>query len=214
MLARATPEISYEQVKNSAQNAFDEKGVWILAAGSVATVIAFQFDQQVRNGAKDHQSMSPSVTKIGEFWGGGIPEVLVFSTQYFYDRDKSIAGFEGLIMGGLVVQGLKYSVHRERPDGSENVSFPSGHTQAAFSLAMSMTDSYGWQTGLPFWAMGVFTGMTRISDDKHWFSDVVAGATIGILFGRAGFQQNGITPVVAVNNGQVNGLEMNYRVEF
>lgn len=67
---------------------------------------------------------------------------------------------------------------------------PSGHTQAAFSIAASMTESYGWKVGLPFWGMGIFTGLSRLADNAHWLSDVVAGATIGAFFGRAGYSHH------------------------
>ena len=82
---------------------------------------------------------------------------------------------------------------------------PSGHTQAAFSIAASMTESYGWKVGLPFWGMGVFTGLTRLADNAHWLSDVVAGATIGTLFGRAGYSHHLVQPTVLFNNGHVDG---------
>lgn len=203
-----------EHTKSTVTDAFDSTGIWILGIGSLTTIIAHQFDQQVREGAKDHQSMSPSLSKVGEFWGSGIPEVATLGTQYFFDQNKAIAGFEGLILGSLVVQGFKYTVHRERPDGSEDVSFPSGHTQASFSLATSMTESYGWKKALPFWAMAVLTGASRIADDKHWLSDVTAGATIGILFGRAGFKHHSVTPAVHIENERLVGLALSFQYEF
>lgn len=203
-----------EHIEKTTKYAFDSKGILILEVGFVSSVIAHQFDQQARDGAKDHQWMSPSISKIGEFWGSGIPEILVLSTQYLFDSSDALAGMEGLVLGSLAVHGLKYSTHRERPDSSESVSFPSGHTQASFSLATSMTESYGWQKSIPFWIMGLFTGLSRISDDKHWLSDVTAGATIGILFGRAGFSHHSLIPTALFNNGQASGCQISYQHRF
>lgn len=201
--------------KDTVVDAFDSEGLWILGVGSVATVLAHQYDDQVRGNWKDHQKMDPSVTKIGEFWGSGLPEVAILGVQYYYDENNAIPGAEGLIIGNLTVQALKYSVHRERPNGQENVSMPSGHTQASFSLAMSMTQSYGWKKTWPFWAMGVFTGLTRISDDQHWLSDVVAGATIGMLFGRAGFRHHrALQPTVLLHEGHLDGGQITYRFDW
>ena len=207
-------EIVSEHVEKTTVDAFDAKGLLILEVGAITTLIAHNFDQQVRDGAKEHQSMSPALSKVGEFWGNGIPEILILGFQYQFDQEQSLAGIEGLGLGNLAVQGFKYSTRRERPDESESVSFPSGHTQASFSLATSMTESYGWKKSLPFWIMGVFTGISRISDDKHWLSDVTAGATIGILFGRAGFSHHAVIPTVIFNNGKAEGVQINYGFDF
>ncbi len=203
-----------EHFEKTTLDAFDSKGILILEIGTVATLVAHQFDQQTRDGAKDHQWMSPSFSKVGEVWGNGIPEVLALGTQYIFDPDDALAGIEGFVLGSVAVQGLKYSAHRERPDASESVSFPSGHTQASFSLAASMAESYGWKKSIPFWFMGVFTGLSRISDDKHWLSDVTAGATIGILFGRAAFGHHSLIPTVLFNNGQPAGGLIDFHQTF
>ena len=44
---------------------------------------------------------------------------------------------------------------------------------------------YGWKLGVPFYALGVYTAASRIHDRKHWLSDTVMGATVGIAAGRA-----------------------------
>ena len=44
---------------------------------------------------------------------------------------------------------------------------------------------YGWKLGLPFYALGVYTAASRIHDKKHWLSDTVMGATVGVAAGRA-----------------------------
>jgi membrane-associated phospholipid phosphatase len=131
--------------------------------------------------------MSASTSRMGDLWGTGVPQVLIFAGQTYFDRDKGIAAFEGFALGGIVVHSMKQITARERPNSSTKTAMPSGHSQAAFSIAASMTESYGWKVGLPFWGMGVFTGLSRLADNAHWLSDVVAGATLGTFFGRAGF---------------------------
>ena len=83
-----------------------------------------------------------------------------------------------------VTGGLKYTVRRERPDGSERTSFPSGHAARAFMTAAMLDKEYGetlspWFTAAGYGAAAA-TGLMRIRDNNHWLSDVLAGAGIGI----------------------------------
>lgn len=88
-----------------------------------------------------------------------------------------------LISAGFVLP-LKHLVKEERPDGSNNLSFPSGHTATAFSSAQFMFREYKdtniW-LGLSGYSLAVFTAVYRAINNKHWVGDVVAGAGFGIL---------------------------------
>jgi len=90
--------------------------------------------------------------------------------------------FSAVIMAGTV-NGLKYSVGRLRPDGSRRNSFPSGHTATAFMTATMLHKEYGWRS--PWFSIGGYTaaavtGISRILNNRHWLSDVIAGGAIGI----------------------------------
>ena len=78
----------------------------------------------------------------------------------------------------------KYAVGRTRPNGDPR-SFPSGHSSSSFAAATVLQRHYGWKLGVPFYALGVYTAASRIHDRKHWLSDTVMGATVGIAAGRA-----------------------------
>ncbi|MEK6772934.1 MAG: phosphatase PAP2 family protein [Bdellovibrionota bacterium] len=194
-----------EHGKKTTQGAFDSTGLWILGVGTAATALSFQYDQQTKDEWKDNQKMPRTTSEYGDFWGSGIPQALIIAGQIHYDKENGIAALEGLVVGSLITHTAKIAIARERPNSTTKTSMPSGHTQAAFSIAASMTESYGWKVGLPFWGMGVFTGLTRLADNAHWLSDVVAGATIGTLFGRAGYSHHLVQPTVLFNNGHVDG---------
>ncbi|MDX2301072.1 MAG: phosphatase PAP2 family protein [Xanthomonadaceae bacterium] len=73
----------------------------------------------------------------------------------------------------------KAVIHEQRPDNSNNNSFPSGHTSIAFSSATTLYRRYGWQIGFPAYAVAALTGTARVAARKHHWYDVVAGAAIG-----------------------------------
>jgi membrane-associated phospholipid phosphatase len=74
---------------------------------------------------------------------------------------------------------LKESISEERPDHSNDRSFPSGHTSMSFAAAASLEKRYGWQVGIPAHAVAAFVGVARVKADKHFWHDVIAGAAIG-----------------------------------
>ncbi len=91
------------------------------------------------------------------------------------------------IMGG-VVKIMKNQFKEERPDKSDHFSFPSGHTATAFTNATLLfyeyKDSNIWYASSGF-AFAATTGFLRIANNKHYTSDVLAGAGIGIGIGIA-----------------------------
>jgi hypothetical protein len=78
---------------------------------------------------------------------------------------------------------FKFAVHRERPNGDKR-SFPSGHASATFATAMVLQQHYGWKVGLPFFLGATYTSVSRISDNKHWASDLIFGAAVGMASAR------------------------------
>lgn len=78
---------------------------------------------------------------------------------------------------------LKALVDERRPDGSDHHSFPSGHTSFAFASAASLENRYGWEVGLPAFALASFVGVARVEAKRHHWYDVAAGAAIGSASG-------------------------------
>jgi len=74
----------------------------------------------------------------------------------------------------------KAVIHEERPDQSDNNSFPSGHTTVAFASATTLYKRYGWEIGLPAYGLAALTGSARVGANKHYWHDVLVGASVGI----------------------------------
>ena len=98
-------------------------------------------------------------------------------------RDRSLI----YVLSNIILTGSVFSLKKitavQRPDGSSYTSFPSGHSAEAFASAefmrMEYKDVSPWY-GVAGYAMAIATGYLRMYNNKHWFSDVVAGAGVGI----------------------------------
>jgi hypothetical protein len=105
-------------------------------------------------------------------------------------KDKSIILATSFLIMTVTVTGLKNITQVERPDLTSNNSFPSGHTATAFMGAEFLFQEYKdvsiWY-GVSGYAVATFTGAFRMYNNRHWLTDVVAGAGIGILSAKAGY---------------------------
>lgn len=90
------------------------------------------------------------------------------------------------VIGAAVFTTLKYTVNEKRPDQSDDLSFPSGHTSIAFTNAALLyyeyKDSNLWYASSGF-LFATATGILRIANSRHYTSDVLTGAGIGLVSG-------------------------------
>ncbi|MEC4049376.1 phosphatase PAP2 family protein [Flavobacterium sp. SUN046] len=123
-----------------------------------------------------------TITTSGDILQMAIPAAALASTFIWKDdTTKPTWQFVKAYGSSLVMQqALKHIVQKPRPDGSDNFSFPSGHTTSAFSGAAFIQRRYGWKYGVPSYLLASFVGYSRIQAKKHDGWDVLAGATIGI----------------------------------
>ena len=101
----------------------------------------------------------------------------------FSNMHDSNTAFSYILMGTIVLT-MKSLAGVLRPDGSDFLSFPSGHTATAFTAATLLYKEYGFKTplaGIATFLPAVVTGFTRQLNNRHWLSDVLAGAIIGIM---------------------------------
>jgi len=89
-----------------------------------------------------------------------------------------------ITLSQLHVQALKFTVQRTRPDGSDNYSFPSGHSAGAFATAGVLQHHYGWKAGVPATLVAGYVATARVHDNRHYLSDVIFGGAMGIAAER------------------------------
>ena len=135
-----------------------------------------------RRHADDYLQYLPAAVMLGMKIGG-------VEGRSSWGRMLTSDAFSALLMGS-VVYSLKQTTHVTRPDGSNDQSFPSGHTATAFMTATMLTKEYGHKSpwiGIGAYSVATATGLMRMANNKHWLSDVLTGAGIGILSTELGY---------------------------
>lgn len=106
---------------------------------------------------------------------------------------------------------LKHTVKRDRPNGSGDDAFPSGHAASAFSSASFVQRRYGWQLGAPAYLLAAWTGYSRIPGRDHHWSDVLAGAAIGMGFSYLWVDEDPNWRLTPWTDGRQYGLRLDGR---
>jgi hypothetical protein len=127
------------------------------------------------------------------------------------DRRVAAIGAD-LLRAQIVTQtltaGIKLSARRTRPDGTQ-FSLPSGHASTTFATATVLERHLGWKAGVPAYALAAYVAASRVQVQRHYLSDVVLGATLGIIAGRSvtvgrGDTQFALGPSVVPGGAGVN----------
>ena len=119
------------------------------------------------------------------------------------------------IVSQTIAQGIKFTTTRRRPDGT-SLSLPSGHTASAFATATVLQSHYGWKVGAPAYAVAAWVGASRMQMRRHYLSDVIAGAAIGLAAGRSvtvgrGNFRFAMTPIAAPGGAGLNFVRISSR---
>ncbi|MDO4880076.1 MAG: phosphatase PAP2 family protein [Capnocytophaga sp.] len=105
-------------------------------------------------------------------------------------KERMLIGATAYAITAVVVNGLKYSIRELRPDETTRNSFPSGHTATAFTGIEMFYQEYKDSDCLlasSGYIIASFVGIMRIRNNRHWASDVLAGAGIGILSAKTAY---------------------------
>jgi membrane-associated phospholipid phosphatase len=152
-----------------------------------------RFNQHIKQSVWDNNPHP--TTKIDDYtWF--VPAVSVYALNLagvkgkHHFADRTILYGLSYAIASVVVIPTKELTKELRPDSSNRFSFPSGHTTQAFVAAeflrMEYKDVSPWY-GIAGYAVAATTGYLRMCNNTHWFSDVVAGAGVGILSVQAAY---------------------------
>ncbi|MDO6737236.1 phosphatase PAP2 family protein [Wenyingzhuangia sp. 2_MG-2023] len=126
-------------------------------------------------------SAQNTIETIGDVALYASPAIVLSVSLIEKDKKGLIIYAKGAALNAAVTLVLKEIVKKERPNGEDFKSFPSGHTSGTFQGAAFLQKRYGWKYGIPAYALATYTGFSRIHAKKHFVEDVAVGAVIGIL---------------------------------
>ena len=191
-------------------------GVPLFVAGWAIKGDKAMFRVNNKEGKRNTQLLTDFKTGIDDYTQFFGPAMVVglkvggYEGRSDWGRMLASAGFSYAIMAGFV-NGIKYTAKEMRPDGSTRNSWPSGHTATSFVGATLLHKEYGL-TRSPWFSVAGYgvataTGVMRVLNNRHWVSDVMSGAGIGILSTELGYA---LSDILFKGRGLLrNDLEVN-----
>jgi membrane-associated phospholipid phosphatase len=169
----------------------NDSAVTLGVGGSLAWALS-GLDDTVNEDIQD-SGWSESFWLPGKYIGLGEVQIGAAIGTWAYGQWKDPHGWVAhlgldLLRAQIVTQtltyGLKVATQRERPDGSDGYSFPSGHASTTFATATVLQRHLGLKAAVPTYAIATYVAFSRLYEDRHHLSDVVFGATVGLIAGR------------------------------
>ncbi|HEX5473203.1 MAG TPA: phosphatase PAP2 family protein [Vicinamibacterales bacterium] len=165
--------------------------IYWLAGGAAMTAAVHPADKTL-NRHLVGSDLADTISKPGHIIGstpfqmGASAALYIVGVARHHPRVRHLAMdlLEAQVLSEGITEGLKYTVRRERPDGT-GYGFPSGHAAITFATATVLQQHLGWKASVPTFLIATYVSLTRLHDNRHYVSDVMAGATEGIIIGRA-----------------------------
>jgi membrane-associated phospholipid phosphatase len=187
--------------------------VYIAGAGGALALAVHPVDQTFNARLMSTSDAVNAFFAPGKYLGD-TPEQVAFSIGTYAVgrlRDQPKVAHLGMdlvqaqLMSELLVEPLKLATQRERPDGSNSLSFPSGHAAVTFATATVIERHLGWRKSMLGYAVASYVALSRMHDNKHYLSDVVFGAAVGTIAGRTVVHHQAdywaVTPVAVPGGG-------------
>ncbi|WP_201555349.1 phosphatase PAP2 family protein [Psychrobacter sp. 72-O-c] len=120
------------------------------------------------------------IEKAGDIVALAIPAIAYGSTHYMDDESGRKQFYQSFATNLAATYVLKSTIDKERPNGSDDKSFPSRHASVAFQGASFIHKRYGLEYSVPAYIGAGFVAYSRVETDEHDVTDVLAGAALGI----------------------------------
>jgi len=167
-------------------------------AGGTALAFAVHPEDGKVNRRLVGNSTADALFKPGKYMGNGAVVVGGSAATYMAGRwlkmprlqHLGMDEIEGAILSQAISEAAKLAFRRDRPihlDGKQasGYSLPSGHATLTFTAATILQQHLGYKAGIPTYLIASYVAMSRLHDNNHYASDVVAGAATGIIIGRS-----------------------------
>ena len=206
---KSIPEYGFDGMKYSIT---EKSNVMILGTASLGALLAYRYDEQIKDFSQQKGLLPSGISQFGDMYGviGSailLPASIIITSKATDESNREM--FEKLefaastlVANGVTTVILKKLIGRERPNGINNRSMPSGHTSQSFAVAAVVNEIYGQNAGIVAYLIASLVGISRINDNEHYFSDVIIGAGLGTAIGRGfakTYQENIYIPNLSIN---------------
>ncbi|MDM0049298.1 phosphatase PAP2 family protein [Variovorax sp. J22R115] len=146
-----------------------------------ACVAAAVFLSCLLVGSDESRADTDSQRQLGDFLATAIPLATLGTELYRGDKDGAWQYAMTFAVSAATTDVLGRLTHVERPDGSNDNSFPSGHAARVFSSAAYVRRRHGFDVAWPLYLAGLYVGYTRVAADRHRWGDIAGAALVSEL---------------------------------
>lgn len=218
-----------QTIKEDALSPYSTEALPVVEIGTGLTFLTYFLKHSSLQPDIAHHKPLGKYSKIGYDLGQLLPNAIyavLMGSDYLISKDpKALERTELIIKATIYADAttevLKRSFNEKRPNGG-NLSFPSGHATCAFAFASVVTMEHSLPWGIAANTMAAFVAFSRMNDNAHYLHDVIAGATIGSMYGMGLYyahknreHSNSTSPTTAfVIVPMSNGLASTYMMSF
>jgi hypothetical protein len=168
------------------------QNLYLAGIGGGLAAAAHPADQTFNARLRSHYDSVNTAFAAGKYMGNTPEQVAASLATYMFGRlmaqpKLSHLGMDLIqaqILSEMLVEPIKFSTRRLRPDTSNRLSFPSGHAAVTFATATVIERHLGWKKSVLGYAVASYVAASRMHDNRHYLSDVIFGAAVGSIAGR------------------------------
>ena len=214
---REMPDLSelFKPLPNDFRRLVTRGNLSMLQAGALGALTFSPWDRRIQNSTWGEGTIQRAL-QPGALVGGFVFQSSAAIATYAVGRATKQTRIAELgadlvraqIVSQTVTQAVKFSAQRTRPDGT-SLSFPSGHTSSSFATASVLHAHFGLKAAIPAYAMATWVAASRVQMKRHHVSDVIVGASVGLLAGRSvtfgrGASRFALSPMVVPGGGGIS----------
>jgi membrane-associated phospholipid phosphatase len=181
-----------QTIADNLKSVVSKESASLLSAATAFALFASPFDDNLTYSASCSTflktTFEPWARVVGQEWLLGSGALATYAIGHAFDRPRlaAVGGdlIEAQLVAGVSTFALKHAIRRTRPDG-EPRSFPSGHASGTFAAATVVQRHFGLKGAIPAYTAAVLITGARMQANSHYPTDLIMGAAVGILSGRA-----------------------------
>ena len=181
-----------QTITDGVKSVVSEESVPLLSTAAAVALFASPFDESLTYSASCSTFLKSTFDGwariAGQEWvlGGAALTTFAIGRATNDPKVSALGGdmMQAQLLAGVTTFAMKHAIQRSRPDG-EARSFPSGHAAGTFAAATVVQRHYGLKGAIPAYTAAVLISGARLQANSHYATDLIIGATVGILSGRA-----------------------------